>query len=463
MKHEDIRFLLEKPENYYEKEVVVCGWVRTVRTSKEICFVEINDGSCLKNIQVVCEINNSLFNTLSKLTIGSSLQLKGIAKKSINEKQPIEISPLDINIFNICPSDYPMQKKYHTLEFLREIPHLRLRTNTFNAMMRVRNTVSYAIHNFFQERGFYYANTPIITGSDCEGAGEMFKVTTLNLKEMAKNGAKEGYEKEDFFGDTVGLTVSGQLEGEAFATALGKIYTFGPTFRAENSNTPRHAAEFWQIEPEVSFADLEDILKLEEDMIKHLLKTLIEKCPNEIEFFERNFDKTLREKFNNVLESDFARVDYTDAIEILLKSGKQFEYPVYWGADLKTEHERYLAEEVYKKPMFLMNFPKEIKSFYMKENPDGKTVAAADLLVPGVGEIIGGSQREDNLEKLEQKIKDLKMNREDYWWYLELRKYGSVPHSGYGLGLERFLLYVTGIGNIRDVIGFPRTNGAFKI
>ena len=457
MKHEDIK-KINQDEKYIEKEVVVCGWVKTIRKSKNMLFVEINDGTSLKNLQLVIDNSNKvIFDFFDKLSIGSSIAVKGLIVKSKNNNQNVEMNVNEAHLFGNCSNDYPIQKKKQNMEFLREIPHLRARTNTFNAVFRVRSALAKAIHDYFQENNFVYVNTPIITGSDCEGAGEMFRVTTLNIPEISKGEYDENIDSKDFFGKKVGLTVSGQLEAEAMACSLGKVYTFGPTFRAENSNTSRHAAEFWQIEPEVAFADLNDIIEIAQDLIKFVIKRVLKDCSTEIEFFTNFFDKELTNKLLNIVENDFERLDYTDAIKILENSCVDFEYPVYWGCDLKSEHERYLTEVVFKKPVFITNYPKELKAFYMKTNLDGKTVASTDLLVPGIGEIIGASQREDNFEALEKRIEDLKMTKEDYLWYLDLRKYGSVPHSGFGIGFERLVMYITGMENIRDTICFPRT------
>ena len=411
----------------------------------------------MKNVQIVIDKTTFTDESVMKQNVGAALEVKGKVVKSLNEKQPFEISPKEINVLGVSPSDYPLQKKAHSLEFLRTIPHLRVRTNTFNAMFRLRSALAVAIHDFFRSENFTYVHTPIITGSDCEGAGEVFRVTTQPAN--AKFDTDEDYFAQDFFKKRAGLTVSGQLEGETMAMALSKIYTFGPTFRAENSNTARHAAEFWQIEPEVAFADLNDIIGLATRMIKSITKQVLETCPDEIAFFEKFYEKGLTAKLKNIVESEFAVLDYTEAIEILKKSGKEFNYPVSWGLDLQTEHERYLTDEVYKRPVFVINYPKDIKAFYMKQNDDGKTVAATDLLVPGVGEIIGASQREDDYDKLFQVMTERGMNVEEYKYYLDLRKFGSAPHSGYGLGFERMLMYITGIGNIRDTIAYPRTAG----
>ena len=459
MKHTDLCDIFSSIEDYVEKDLTVCGWVRTVRDSKAVGFIALNDGTSLTNLQIV--VDKESFPNADEalhLSVGTSVSVSGKLVKSLNDQQPVELHPTELTVLGVCPSDYPMQKKRHTLEFLRTIPHLRGRTNTFNAMFRVRSELAKAIHDFFQGRNFTYVHTPIITGSDCEGAGEIFRVTTHEFNTPYKT--EEEYYANDFFKKKAGLTVSGQLEGEALALAMGKIYTFGPTFRAENSNTPRHAAEFWQIEPEVSFADLEDIISLATDMIKNITKAVLEACPDEIDFFEKFFEKGLKDKLNNIVNSEFAVIEYSEAIELLKKAEVEFQYPVSWGLDLQTEHERYLTDKVFERPVFVINYPKEIKSFYMKLNPDGKTVAATDLLVPGVGDIIGASQREDNYDLLLDQIKSRGMTLEDYEWYLDLRKYGSAPHSGFGLGFERMLMYITGVGNIRDTAAFPRTTGS---
>ncbi len=452
-----VRELYRNSEKYYSKDVQVSGWVRTVRDSKTFGFIELNDGSFFKNLQIV--FNNTLenFDDICKLTLSSSIIVLGTVVKTENAKQPFEIKAKKVKLVALSDPEYPLQKKRHTMEYLRTIAHLRPRTNTFNAVFRVRSVLSYAIHKFFQERNFVYVHTPIITGSDAEGAGEMFNLNTFDLKNVDKLEDGEVDFSKDFFGKPAHLTVSGQLNVETYAFAFRNVYTFGPTFRAENSNTVKHAAEFWMIEPEISFADLKDDMNLAEDMLKFVIKYVLENCPEEMEFFNNFIDKTLLERLNNVVNSDFGRISYTDAIKELEKHNDEFEYKVSWGVDLQTEHERYLSEKIFKKPVFVTDYPAEIKAFYMKLNPDGKTVAATDLLAPGIGEIIGGSQREDSLEKLQNKIKDLKMDEKDYWWYLDLRKYGSVPHSGFGLGFERLMMYITGMQNIRDVIPFPRT------
>lgn len=455
MKHTDII------EIFYNKEFIgtkatVCGWVRTSRDSKNMAFIELNDGTSLKHLQIV--INKADFSDISDfMKLGTSLKVVGTVVNSAVAADSVEINAEEISVLGECPPEYPLQKKRHTLEYLRTIPHLRVRTNTFNAVFRVRSVVSASIHEFFQSRHFVYIHTPLITASDCEGAGEMFKVTTIGYSEKYKN--EEEYYADDFFGKKAALSVSGQLEGEVAAMAMGKIYTFGPSFRAEKSNTPRHVAEFWHVEPEVAFAELPDIIEIAEALIKHIINTVLEKCPEELKFFDRHFENGLIEKLKNVAGHDFAVMTYTEAIEKLKNSGVEFQYPVEWGCDLMTEHERYISEEICKKPVFLTDYPKEIKSFYMKQNPDGKTVAATDLLVPGVGEIIGCSEREADLDKLLEAMKVRGMSLDEYEHYIALRRFGSVPHSGFGLGLERIIMYVTGVSNIRDVILYPRTVG----
>ena len=454
-----VKSLYRNTSDYLNKEISITGWIRTLRASNAFGFIEINDGSFFKNIQVVFDNKLSNFKEISKLPISSSLKVIGTLVETPNAKQPFEIQAKEIVIEGMSDSDYPLQKKRHTFEYLRTIAHLRPRSNAFSAVFRVRSVAAYAIHKFFQDKGFVYTNTPILTGSDCEGAGEMFRVTTLDLNDTPKT--EDGcvdYGK-DFFGKETNLTVSGQLNAETFALAFRDVYTFGPTFRAENSNTARHAAEFWMVEPEISFADLEDDMQLAEEMLTYVIKYVMKECPEEIEFFNKFIDKGLVERLNHVANSDFARVTYTEAIEILEKCGKEFEYPVEWGIDLQTEHERYLTEEHFKRPLFVTDYPKDIKAFYMRMNDDNKTVAAMDLLVPGIGEIIGGSQREERLDLLKKRMAELNLNEEDYWWYLELRKYGETKHAGYGLGFERLIMYITGMTNIRDVIPFPRTTG----
>lgn len=457
MKHIDIKELFANPEKYSNSVQTVCGWVRTWRDSKSIAFIELNDGTCLKNLQLIFDKEQiSAEKFKDALVVGAALQVKGKFVQS--DRNGYETLVSDVTVLGGCPQDYPLQKKHHTLEFLRTIPHLRPRTKYFEAVFAVRNTLSFAIHKYFQEHGYKYVHTPIITGSDCEGAGEMFRVTTMPWKTDCKT--EQEYYAGDFFGKRANLTVSGQLEGEMAAMGLGKIYTFGPTFRAEHSNTTRHAAEFWQIEPEVCFADIHDIIEIAEEFIKFIIKYVIDNCPEELEYFNERVEKGLIDKLNGVVASDFGKVSYTDAIDILKKSGKDFKFPVEWGCDLQTEHERYLTEEYFKKPLFVVDYPAEIKAFYMKQNPDGKTVAATDLLVPGIGEIIGCSEREADSEKLEKAMKIRNMPLDSYREYLDLRKYGSVPHSGFGLGLERILMYITGVQNIRDTLLFPRTVGS---
>ncbi len=454
MKHIDIIDIMQK--DYIDRNVTVCGWVRTSRDSKNMAFLELNDGTTLKHLQIV--IDKAVMTDIGEfMKLGTSLCVEGKVVKSVVAADSVEINAEKITVLGTCPPEYPLQKKRHTLEYLRTIPALRVRTNTFNAVLRVRSVVSACIHEFFQSRHYAYIHTPLITASDCEGAGEMFKVTTLPFDHGFKT--EEEADAADFFGRRAALSVSGQLEGEVAAMALGKIYTFGPSFRAEKSNTPRHVAEFWHVEPEVAFAELPDIIEIAEGLIKHIINTVLEKCPEELKFFDAHFEKGLIEKLQNVVSHDFAVMTYTEAIEKLKASGKEFQYPVEWGCDLMTEHERYIAEEVCKRPVFLTDYPKEIKSFYMKQNPDGKTVAATDLLVPTVGEIIGCSEREADLDKLLEAMKIRGMNLDDYNDYISLRRFGSVPHSGFGLGLERIIMYVTGVQNIRDVILYPRTVG----
>lgn len=453
----NIKDLYRSTNEYVNKEITLEGWVRTVRASKNFGFIELNDGSFFKNVQIVFDEKISNFDEIAKLTISSSVTVKGTFILTENAKQPFEVHASSIEIQNICDSEYPLQKKRHTFEYLRTISHLRPRTNTFNAVFRVRSALAYAIHKFFQERNFVYVNTPILTSSDAEGAGEMFNVNSFDLTNIPLSEDKKVDYSKDFFGKSAHLTVSGQLNGETYATAFKNIYTFGPTFRAENSNTIKHAAEFWMIEPEICFADLQDDMDLAEDMIKYIFSYVLETCPEEMEFFNNFVDTTLLERLDNVISSDFGRISYTDAIKELEKVNDKFEYKVSWGVDLQTEHERYLCEQIFKKPVFVTDYPTEIKAFYMKQNPDGKTVAASDLLVPGIGEIIGGSQREENYDKLVSRMTELGMDLNDYWWYLDLRKYGSVNHAGFGLGFERAIMYLTGMQNIRDVIPFPRT------
>ena len=460
MKRTELKELWANSAAMDGREVLVCGWIRTSRDSKNFGFIELNDGSCFKNVQVVLVADQlDCYKEIMRQNVGAALVVKGTVKLTPQAKQPFEIAATEVAVEGESSPDYPLQKKRHSLEFLREIAHLRMRTNTFSAVFRVRSVAAKALHDFYQGEGFVYVNTPIITGSDCEGAGEMFRVTTLDLENLPKTPDGKVDFSQDFFGKESNLTVSGQLEAECFALAFGKVYTFGPTFRAENSNTARHAAEFWMNKPEIAFADLEDNMALAERMIKYVIREVLEKCPDDMAFFNEFFDKGLLDRLNALVEAEFAHVTYTEAVEKLLEHKDEFEYPVFWGCDLQTEHERYLTEKIYQKPVFVTDYPKEIKAFYMRLNDDGKTVAAMDLLVPGVGEIIGGSQREERLDVLEERIREFGLKREDYWWYLELRKYGGTKHAGYGLGFERLIMYLTGIGNIRDVLPFPRTVG----
>ena len=440
--------------------VNVKGWVRTRRGSKQVNFIALNDGSTINNVQIVVDVDKLGDEFLKPITTGASISVNGILTQSQGKGQNVEIQATEIEIFGTAdPATYPLQKKGHSMEFLREIAHLRPRTNTFGAVFRIRHNMAYAIHKFFHDRGFFYFHTPIITASDCEGAGQMFQVTTKNLYDLKKDENGSIIYEDDFFGKQASLTVSGQLEGELAATALGQIYTFGPTFRAENSNTPRHLAEFWMIEPEMAFADLNDNMEIAEEMLKYIIQYVLDNAPEEMEFFNSFVDKGLLDRLHNILDNEFGRVTYTEAVELLKKSGHTFEYPVEWGIDLQTEHERYLTEQIYKKPVFVTDYPVEIKAFYMRLNDDKKTVAAMDLLVPGVGEIIGGSQREERLEVLENRMNELGLKKEDYWWYLDLRRYGSCKHAGFGLGFERMVMYLTGVNNIRDVELHPRTVG----
>lgn len=444
-------------ENYIDKQIVLYGWIRSIRSNKNIGFIEINDGSCLKNIQVVMENTLPNYEEVCSYPISSTILIQGVVVHTPNNKQMFEIMATSISLEGKSSQDYPLQKKRHTLEYLRTIGHLRPRTNTFLSVFRIRSAISYAIHSFFRHERYEYIHSPIITASDCEGAGEMFKVTTLDLENIPKDDQNTIDYGKDFFGKASNLTVSGQLEGEIMALALGKVYTFGPTFRAENSNTSRHAAEFWMIEPEAAFMELFEAMDLAENMLKYVIRYVLNECLDELNFLNSFVDKGLIDRLNNLVESSFERVTYTDAIDILLKSDKKFEYKVSWGIDLQSEHERYLTENHFKKPIFLYNYPKDIKAFYMRLNDDGKTVASFDCLVPGIGEIIGGSQREERYELLRDRIKECGLSEEDYWWYLDLRKYGETKHSGFGLGLERLVMYLTGMSNIRDVLPFPRT------
>jgi len=453
----EIRELYKNQEAYLDKEITVGGWVRSIRDSKAFGFIVINDGTFFTPLQVVYHDDMENFEEISKLNVGAAVVVTGTLVATPQAKQPFEILAKTVTVEGASAPDYPLQKKRHSFEYLRTIAHLRPRTNTFQAVFRVRSLTAYALHKFFQERGFVYVHTPIITGSDCEGAGEMFRVTTMDMENIPKteNGAVDY--TQDFFGKETSLTVSGQLNAETYAQAFGNVYTFGPTFRAENSNTTRHAAEFWMLEPEMAFADLEDDMDLAEDMLKYVINYVMENAPEEMNFFNSFVDKGLIDRLTNVATSEFARITYTDAIEILKKHNDKFEFKVSWGIDLQTEHERYLTEKVYKRPVFVTDYPKDIKAFYMKQNPDGKTVAAVDCLVPGIGEIIGGSQREDDYEKLATRMEELGMKTEDYGFYMDLRKYGSTRHAGFGLGFERCIMYLTGMGNIRDVVPFPRT------
>ena len=459
MKLTTIREIYKNREVYLDKEVTVGGWVRSVRDSKTFGFIVLHDGSYFETLQIVYHDEMENFAEISKMNVGAAIIVKGTLVATPQAKQPFEIQAAEVTVEGVSAPDYPLQKKRHSMEYLRTISHLRPRTNTFQAVFRVRSLCAYAIHQFFQERDFVYVNTPLITGSDCEGAGEMFQVTTMDLDNIPKTEDGAVDFTQDFFGKKTSLTVSGQLNGETFAQAFRNIYTFGPTFRAENSNTTRHAAEFWMIEPEIAFADLEDDMELAEAMLKYVIRYVMEHAPEEMQFFNSFVDKGLIERLNHVVNSEFGRVTYTEAIELLEKNNDKFDYKVYWGCDLQTEHERYLTEQIFKKPVFVTDYPKEIKAFYMKLNDDNKTVAAMDCLVPGIGEIIGGSQREERLELLESRIRELGMNPEDYWWYCDLRRYGSCRHAGFGLGFERMVMYLTGVSNIRDVELHPRTVG----
>ena len=461
MKRIELRDLNKNYEKFKDKTITVCGWARTIRDSKNIAFIELNDGA-FKSVQIVVErakIEN--YDAIVKENVGSSFEIKGKVILTPEAKQPFEINADEVEILGSCDLDYPLQKKRHTVEFLRTIPTIRPRGNLFNAVFRIRSVSAFAIHKFFNERNFVYVHTPIITANDCEGAGEMFQVTTLDLEKLPKKDGKVDY-SQDFFGKKVSLTVSGQLHEETMTHAFGKTYTFGPTFRAENSNTSRHAAEFWMMEPEICFCDLNELMDNEEEMVKYVISYVMQECKDELEFLNKFVDNGLIERLKNVVENEFVRLDYTEAIKILEKVKERFVFPVKWGVDLQSEHERYLTEEVYKKPVFLKNYPKNIKAFYMRQNDDGKTVAAVDMLVPGIGELCGGSQREERLEKLRARLKELGLKEEDYAWYLDTRRYGTNVHSGYGLGFERLVMYLTGISNIRDVEFFPRTVGSIQ-
>ena len=460
MKRTEIKSILAEPEKYADKEVTVCGWARTIRASNAFGFIELNDGSCLKNLQVVIEDSKlENYKTLAKQNVGASFCIEGVLAVTPDAKQPCELKADKVEIEGSSTPDYPMQKKGQSLEFLRTKPHLRPRTNLFSAVFRVRSTAAQLLHKFFHDNGFVYVHTPLITTSDCEGAGDMFKVTSFDLANVPKNEDGSVDYSKDFFCKAANLTVSGQLNVESFAMAFGKVYTFGPTFRAERSNTPRHAAEFWMLEPEIAFADLTDDMELAEAMLKYVISGLLDECRDELEFFNLRVDKGLIERLNNIVNSDFAVCTYEHAVELLEKSGEKFEYPIGWGEDLQTEHERYLTEKVYKRPVFVTDWPREIKAFYMRLNDDNKTVAAVDLLVPGVGELIGGSQREERPDYLDAAFERFGLDKETYGWYAELRKYGGTKHAGFGLGFERLIMYVTGMSNIRDVEAFPRTTG----
>lgn len=455
-----VKQLFRQTETFGEKEITVSGWIRTIRVSKNFGFIEVNDGSFFKNLQIIIEDNKlENFQALSKLNVGAAITATGILALTPEAKQPFELKADKVVVEGTSTPDYPLQKKRHSFEYLRTVAHLRPRTNTFAAVFRIRSMVAFAIHQFFQERGFVYVNTPLITGSDCEGAGEMFQVTTMDLANVPKTEEGKVDFSKDFFAKPTSLTVSGQLNVETYCMAFRNVYTFGPTFRAENSNTTRHAAEFWMIEPEIAFADLKDDMELAEAMLKYIIDYCLENAPEEMAFFNQFVDKGLLERLHHVSGSEFAHVTYTEAIKILEENKDQFEYPVEWGSDLQTEHERYLTEVVFKRPVFVTDYPKEIKAFYMKLNEDNKTVAAMDLLVPGIGEIIGGSQREENYDTLVSRMEELGLSKEDYEWYLDLRKYGTNQHAGFGLGFERAVMYITGMGNIRDVLPFPRTVG----
>lgn len=460
MKRIEIRDLNKKFADFADKKITVCGWARTVRDSKNIAFIELNDGA-FKSVQIVLERDKvKNYEDVVKENVGTSFEVVGKVVLTPNAQQPFEINATSVEILGSCDTDYPLQKKRHTVEFLRTIPTIRCRGNLFNAVFRIRSVAAFAIHKYFNERNFVYVHTPIITSNDCEGAGEMFQVTTLDLDRVAKDG-KVDYSK-DFFGKKVSLTVSGQLHEETITHAFGKTYTFGPTFRAENSNTSRHAAEFWMMEPEMCFCDLEELMNSEEEMIKYVISYVMQECKDELSFLNKFVDTGLIERLNNIVSNDFVRLDYTEAIGILEKVKGRFVFPVKWGIDLQSEHERYLTEEVYKRPVFLKNYPKEIKAFYMRQNDDGKTVAAVDMLVPGIGELCGGSQREERLDLLTKRMDELGLKKEDYAWYLDTRRYGTNIHSGYGLGFERLVMYLTGISNIRDVELFPRTVGSIQ-
>ena len=460
MKRQKISGIYADASSFDGQKLTVCGWVRTVRDMKNFGFIELNDGSCFKSLQVVFErssLNN--YEQIAKQNVGAALIVHGTLVLTPEAKQPFELKAAEIEVEGTSTPDFPLQKKRHSLEFLRTIAHLRPRANTFNAVFRVRSCAAQGIHKFFAEQGFVYVNTPLITVSDCEGAGEMFRVTSFDLADVPKNEDGSVDYTQDFFGKAANLTVSGQLNAECFAQAFSKVYTFGPTFRAERSNTQRHAAEFWMIEPEIAFSDLADDMALAENMTRYVVKYVMDNCPADLEFFNKFVDNTLLDRLNNIVNSSFAHVTYTEAIKLLEESGKEFEYKPFWGCDMQTEHERYLCEQIFRKPVFVTDYPKEIKAFYMRQNDDGKTVAAMDMLVPGVGELIGGSQREERMDKLLEAYGRFGLNPEDYWWYTELRKYGGTHHAGFGLGFERLIMYITGVSNIRDVEAFPRTTG----
>ena len=464
MKRTKIAQIFADADSFGGKEITVCGWARTIRDMKNFGFIELNDGSCFKSLQVVLErekLDN--YDELAHQNVGAAFIAKGELVLTPDAKQPFELKATEVTVEGASTPDYPLQKKRHSVEFLRTIQHLRPRTNLFSATFRVRSVAAQAVHEFFRNNGFVYVHTPIITGSDCEGAGEMFRVTTLDLNDLPLREDGKVDDSKDFFGKVTSLTVSGQLNAENFAMAFGDVYTFGPTFRAEVSYTQRHAAEFWMIEPEMAFCDLTGDMEVAEAMVKYIIRTVMERCPDELKFFNSFVDKTLLDRLTNVVENDFARVTYTEAVALLKKSGAEFKYPVDWGCDLQTEHERYLTEQIFKRPVFVTNYPKDIKAFYMRLNDDGKTVAAVDLLVPGVGEIIGGSQREERTDKLKQRIEELGLDMSQYDWYMDLRRFGGVQHAGYGLGFERIVMYVTGIANIRDVLPFPRTASSMDI
>jgi len=460
MSYTEIKSIFADYEAYIDQNISVAGWIRTVRDSKAFGFIELNDGSYLKNLQVVIDESMDNFKEVVKYNVGAAIIVEGTLVRSPSPKQPFELKASAVTLEGASTPDYPLQKKRHSVEFLREIAYLRPRTNLFNAAFRVRSEAAYAIHSFFHDRGFVYTHTPIITASDCEGAGEMFRLTTLDLENLPMTEDGKVDYTQDFFGKSANLTVSGQLNAETFALAYGKVYTFGPTFRAEKSNTARHAAEFWMVEPEIAFADLNDDMALAQDMLKYVIRHVMDKCAAELEFFNSFVDKGLLERLQFIVDSDFGCLTYTDAVKILEEHKDQFEYPVYWGCDLQTEHERFITEKIMNKPTFIINYPKEIKAFYMRMNDDDKTVAAMDLLVPGVGELIGGSQREERIEVLKARMAECGLDEKDYWWYLDLRRFGGTRHAGFGLGFERLIMYLTGISNIRDVLPYPRTTGA---